>query len=169
MNVQLYEEGGVVFTPLNTNPGAAFIRFGGGVGPAPENGTAYLQASLGQSLKFSFTDGSLFDLNSIDIAEYSTLFPSSLTVHFVCYKQDGGVLTKDFITDGIIDGTGPMADFETFYCGPELSSLTKVEIPDYGWSLDNLKLSVQVPEPSGGALLVLASAGLFFTRRLHKR
>jgi hypothetical protein len=62
-----------------------------------------------------------------------------------------------------------LVDFETFNFGPEFSSLTKVEIPDYGWSLDNLKLSVQVPEPSGGALLVLASAGLFFKRRLHKR
>jgi hypothetical protein len=143
----------MVFTPVGSNPGAAFGRTGGGIGPAPENGTAYLQAALADSLKFSFVDGSVFDLNSIDIAECSTLFQTPLTVHFVCYQQGGGILTKDFTTDGIIDGTGPLADFETFTFGPEFSSLTRVEIPNYGWSLDNLMVSVHAPEPSSGALL----------------
>jgi len=49
-------------------------------------------------------------------------------------------------TDGIIDGTGPLADFQTFHFGSGFTSLDRVEIPTYGWSLDNL--IVAVPEPS---------------------
>lgn len=70
------------------------------------------------------------------------------------------------ITDGIIDGTGPLADFQTFSFGPEFSSLTRVEIPTYGWSLDNLV--VAIPKPGRWALLILGSLFLFVLRR-YKR
>jgi hypothetical protein len=44
-------------------------------------------------------------------------------------------------------------NFQTFYFGPEFSGLTRVEIPSYGWSLDNLYVSV--PEPGTFALMIL--------------
>ncbi len=109
---------------------------------------------------FSFTKGWVFDLTSVDLAEYSTVVPNAVTVHFVGYRQDGSIVTTDMTTDGIIDGTGPLADFQIFNFGPEFSGLTRVEIPTYGWSLDNLVVSV--PEPTS-AMLFLAG-GLLLRR-----
>ena len=143
---------------------------GGGVPAAPENGTAYLQASLGDSLRFNFFTGSPFDLVSVDLAEYSTGFATPLTVPFVGYRSDGSVVNASFTTDGIIDGTGPIADFQTFHFGPEFSNLLRVEIPTYGWSLDNLV--VAVPEPGTWALIFLGAAfggAGYVKRRLPKK
>jgi hypothetical protein len=65
----------------------------------------------------------------------------------------------DFTTDGIIDGTGPLADFETFYFDARFNDLVRLEVPTYGWSLDNMVFS-QVPEPSVGILCGLAAAAM---------
>jgi len=124
---------------------------------APDDGTAYLAAAFTQSLKFSLTNGSTFDLVSVDLGEYSTAFAQPITVHFVGYRSDGSTVTTDLVTDGIIDGTGPLADFQTFTFGPEFTGLTRVEIPTWAWSLDNLYVSA--PEPGSGPLF-LAGGGL---------
>ena len=89
--------------------------------------------------------------------------PNAVTVHFVGYRQDGTIVTADLTTDGVIDGTGPLADFQTFQFGPEFSGLTRVEIPTYGWSLDNLVLSV--PEPSSVSLLFVGGLVLAVVKR----
>jgi hypothetical protein len=169
--VQQYFEAGMWFRPLGiVGPGNGFDRQrgGGGVSFAPDNGTAYLSAASGDSLVFSFEDGSLFGVFSVDLAEYSTLFQYPVTIPFIGYRPDGTTVSTSFTTDGIIDGDGPLADFQTFYFGPEFSGLTRVEIPTYGWSLDNL--SVFIPEPSPSALL-LAGAFSFCLFRMarHKR
>jgi PEP-CTERM putative exosortase interaction domain len=88
-----------------------------------------------------------------------------VTVPFIGYRADGSTVTANFTTDGIIDGTGPLADFETFYFGPEFRGLTRVEIPTYDWSLDNLVATV--PEPQTSALLLLGSVLISF--RVFKR
>jgi hypothetical protein len=51
------------------------------------------------------------------------------------------VRTK-FITEGIIDGTGPLADFQTFCFDSRFADLVRVEIPTYGWSLDDMVFSL---------------------------
>ena len=165
--VQQYYERGMSFTPLAS---FGFGRIGNSPNPGrPDNGTAYLQASLGDSLLFSFLNDSGFDLASVDLAEYSTVFPIPFTVPFVGYRQDGSVVTTSFTTDGIIDGTGPLADFQTFHFGPEFTGLTRVEIPSYGWSLDNLFITV--PEPSSAAILIFSTAGFCLqgARRQQKK
>jgi len=144
--VQQYFESGAWFRPLGViGPGNGFSRRGGG-SPSfiPDNGTAYIATAFGDSLQFSFLHGSPFSLVSVDLAEYSTTVPNAVTVPFVGYRSDGSVVNASFTTDGIIDGTGPIADFQTFHFCPQFSNLTRVEIPTYGWSLDNL---VVVPEP----------------------
>jgi hypothetical protein len=166
--VQQYYESGMWFRPLGTvGPGNGFVRTGSSpASECPDNGSAYLQASMGDSLVFSFVNNSVFNLVSVDLAEYSTVFPYPATVRFVGYRQDGSTVTTDLVTDGIIDGTGPLADFQTFNFGPEFSGLTRVEIPNSGWSLDNLV--VLVPEPASGALLAVGAA-LFTVRRFFTR
>ena len=58
-------------------------------------------------------------------------------------------------------------DFETFHFGPEFSNLTRVEIPTFGWSLDNL---VVVPEPETWGLILLgAFVATILSRRGRRR
>lgn len=166
--VQEYFESGMSFTPIDPNaPWAAFARIGRNpaLSGLPDNGTAYLQAGVGSTLTFTFTNGWQFSLLGVDLAEYSTVVPDAVTVRFVGYRSDGSVVTTDLTTDGIIDGTGPLADFETFQFGAEWNGLTRVEIPTFGWSLDNLV--VAVPEPSVWALI--SAGGLLFWARRRRR
>jgi hypothetical protein len=152
----------VSFRPIP--PSYGFGRVGPTSGGFADNGTVHLKAAFTDSLMFRFTNGSTFGVVSLDLAEYSTAFQSPLTIHFVGYHQDGSTITHDFITDGIIDGTGPLADFQTFYFDSSWNNLTRVEIPTYGWSLDNLVVSI--PEPGSGALL-LAGGLLLWSRRFR--
>ena len=92
-----------------------FREGGGGISFFPENGSTYIAAGLGASFMFSALDGSAFNLLSVDLAEYSTAVPNAVTVPFVGYRLDGSVVNASFTSDGIIDGTGPLADFQTFY------------------------------------------------------
>ena len=142
----------MTFTPIGLT---GFVRVGSNpTSFRPDNGTGYLQALLGSTLRFQFINLTPFNLISVDLVEYSTVVPDAVTVHFIGYRSDGSIVTQDFTTDGIIDGTGPGVDFETFYFGPEFSGLTRVEIPTFGWSLDNL---VVVPEPGTWGLILLAA------------
>jgi hypothetical protein len=153
-----YSESGILFTPVGPpNPDNQFTRNGGGILGYPDDGTPYLQAGVGESLMFSFTDGSLFSLRSVDLAGYSDVVPD-FTVAFVGYRTDGSTVSTSFSGTGI--------GFQPFYFGSEFSDLTRVEIPTFGWSLDNLVVSV--PEPSGfafGALAVLAAGAAGWLRR----
>jgi hypothetical protein len=89
-------------------------------------------------------------------------------VLFVGYHPDGSAITNRFTTDGIIDGTGPLADFQTFnFNGLGFTDLTRVEIPTSGWSLDNLV--VATPEPAGNGLLLLGGAMCFAWRACKRR
>ena len=162
--VRQYYESNMSFRPIGPSaPGNQFTRTGAGISFFPHNGTAYLQAGLGDSLVFGFLDGSLFGLDSVDLAEYSAVVPDVRTVHFVGYRPDGSTVTTDLTTDGIIDGTGPLKDFQTFnFQG--FTGLSRVEIPTYGWSLDNLQVSYGVPEPRSAALLLAGGLVLWALR-----
>jgi hypothetical protein len=117
---------------------------------------------------FGLEDGSDFGVLSVDLAEWSTGYPEPVTVPFVGYRHDGSTVTASFTTDGIIDGTGPLADFQTFYFPPQFVGLYQVRIPTDGWTLDNLVLSYGVPEPGPGTLVMLG-AGLLGLRLLRRK
>jgi len=160
-----YYESGMSFRPIGAS---AFVRVGANPRPErPDDGSAYLQATLGDSLMFSLTNGSVFGLVSVDLAEYSTVVPYAVTVAFIGYRSDGSTVTNSFTTDGIIDGTGPLADFQTFHFDNQFTGLARVQIPTYGWSLDNLFVSV--PEPTAAALLVAGALTLGALRLRNRR
>jgi len=163
IGINYYSEEGMIFTPITSE--AQFTRNGGGGAGWPSNGTAYLQALLGDSLAIT-ESGHHFGLVSVDLAEYSYLFQTPTTVQFIGYKADGSTLTTEFVTDGIMDGTGPLPDFQTFSFDSRFNDLVRVEIPNVGWSLDNMVFSLPVPEPGACALIALGFA--LATIRLSK-
>jgi hypothetical protein len=160
-----YFESDIWFRPLgpvDTNPPYRLGRRGGGSANFPENGTAYLNAGLGNSLVLSYLDDSPFDLWSVELAEYSTVVPNAVTVQIIGYRYDGVVVVTNITTDGVIDGTGPVADFEQFFFDDRFRNLQRVEIPTSGWSLDNLGISKSVPEPGRGLLLLGAVLAILY-------
>jgi hypothetical protein len=162
--LQYYSESGVWFTPV---PGTDGFGRMGSTPPAgwPDDGTSYVHAALGDSLMFGLGDGSSFDPVSVNLAEYSDIVRSPVTVHFVGYRQDGTVVTDDITTAGIFNGVAPV--FTNFTFDPGFSGLVRVEIPTIAWSLDNLTLRRDVPEPRTAALVGVAAALLGV--RLFKR
>ena len=115
----------------------------------------------------------LFDAVSVDLAEYSTLFPFAAEVTFFGVTAAGQELTHTFTTDGVIDSLGGASDFESFQFPPTFRSLVSLttHMPQIGppaldgFAFDNLVL-LAIPEPAT-ALLLLAAFGLLLGR--HKR
>jgi hypothetical protein len=125
----------------------------------PDDGTPSILTGAGESLGCNFTTGSLFGLVSVDLASFSTGFPN-YNVNFVGYYSDGSTITTTF--------SGSDINFQTYYFGSDWSyGLTRVEIPNNTWSLDNLV--VAVPEPGSAVLLCVGALTLLFVRNKRKR
>lgn len=159
-----YTESGMIFTGRFASTdslltGASFF---------PDNGTGYLHvpsAASNASLSFQMANSSLFDLLSIDLAEYSTVFPVPRTITFTGHKADASTVTASFTTDGIIDGQGLLVDFETFSFGSSFRDLAFVSADSTLFSLDNLQIN-PVPIPAAAWLFGSALIGLTgFSRR----
>lgn len=151
-----YQESSLSFVPILPDGGFGRSRGGSPGYLFPDNGTSYIQAALAERIAFSHLDGLAFGLTSVDLAGYSAVVPD-FSVRFVGYTQAGGTVTTTFTGSGI--------DFKTFYFGAEFSDLTRVEIPDSPWSLDNLVFSI--PEPASG-LMLLSGGLLLWLRRARQ-
>jgi len=145
--------------PVPAEPPYHLARMGGGITGFPENGTAYLIFGFQDSLAVTSSSGQRFGLVSVDLAEFSTLYNFPRTVQFIGYKPDGTTVMTELTTDGVIDGTGPLADFQTFTFDSRFADLVRVEVPMDTWALDSMVFS-QIPEPITVALLL--TAGLLF-------
>ena len=163
--ISQYIESGMRFrTPAGPQ---TLALVGGGISANPENGTAYLQ--LHAPLEFQFVSPAAFDLLSLDLAEYSTSLAGPVNAHVVGYGLQGQIAgSLDLTTDGINDGTGPLADFQTFTFDSRFRNLYRVEITSDFWSLDNVVIS-GVPEPSAGALVLVGAACAFCRSRIKRR
>ena len=128
----------------------------------PDNGTPYMDTFLTQApLSITTISGALFNLLTVDLAEYSTGSAGAHSLTFSGYRSDGAVVSQIFTLDGIIDGTGPLADFETFMFNAEFYNLQSVTIEQHGYSMDNLVLEVNaIPEPATSKLLLAATIAI---------
>ena len=163
--ISAYSESGMQF--WNPYGPQNLARVGSGLSGAPDNGTAYLQVTTGARLAFRFTDFSLFNLVSLDLAEYATSLPGPVSLHVVGYRNDMTTAITDITTDGINDGTGPLQDFQTFHFDSTFASLYQVEILTDRFSIDNVV--VGIPEPSAAGLLLLAAACAFGRSWIKRR
>jgi hypothetical protein len=135
----------------------------------PFNGTTYLQLLTNETpLTIARVDSAPFNITSIDLAEYSIVFASPKTITFTGNKASGGTVNTTFVTDGIIDGNGPLADFQTFVFPSTFSNLSSVTTTTATFSFDNVNVTI-VPEPTGVAFLFAGTLILFTRRRLTIR
>ncbi len=117
----------------------------------PDNGSNYLRVlESDESVSFAHREGLPFRANSIDLSEYSTVFDSPKTVLITGYKAEGSTVSQTFVTDGVIDGTGALSDFETFAFGEDFGDLIRLEVKSYPVQLDNVSLTIdglELPPP----------------------
>ena len=118
----------------------------------PDNGSAYVRFASGpaQTLDFRFLDSTPFRLISVDLAEYSMRFAEPRTITIVGHKMNGAIVRQNVMLDGVMDGTGPLADFETFTFDEEFSNLSRVAIPTTRYAIDNV-----VVEPGAGGTILM--------------
>jgi len=158
-----YDNAGVI--SVISKPPTSFTRRWSGDSLFPDNGTAYLQPRQGTELVVMDGRGRLFDLVSVDLAEYGTSAMEPVVVKFTGYSYGGlAITTAEFTTAGVVDSLGRPA-FQTFQFGPEFSRVYSVGVtPGLPlWSLDNLVM--YIPEPSAGALFALGTLALCLLRR----
>ena len=153
--VNEYDESGLWFQA--SGAGSVLLRNGGGDSVYPDDGSAYLQVEEG--LSFGFSEGNQFDLSTVDLAEFSTVYGNPTTVDFIGYHPDGSTVTEDFTTDGM-DGS----DFQTF-AFQDFTDVVSVQVSGM-FSMDNLVVSV--PEPASDSLLLLGGVSLFLIKRRRK-
>jgi hypothetical protein len=160
-----------VLGPEYFSPRDATDLNGGGVPGRAQNGTPFLQQYGPNALiATAYTRTGLpdrFAVISVDLAESSTVVGAELA-RFVGYRTDGGVVTAEFMPDGIIAGEGPLVDFETFHFDDRFNDLIKFEAVKFG-SLDNLVFAPPVPEPAIMVLLALGGVALVLVRRVVLR
>lgn len=147
------------------------------VGNGPDGGSDYMAAvspsgsgASGGALAIDRSDGGKFAVQSLQVSEYSSVFARPTTLRLVGI-QETGFVEELIVTDGIIDGTGPLADFELLGLGPVFTDLVAFEIhgiPEGSWSapfaVDDVAY-VLVPEPATAALLGVGLAALARRRR----
>ncbi len=165
---QIFLEGRMEQDFFFNTPDGVVLRNSGYSAGYPDNGTSYLQAtSTQQPMDITQIRGVLFSLYSVDLAEYSTVYAMTYNITFTGHCNDGGTVSQTFQLDGIVDGTGPLVDFQTFYFSPDFHDLLGVTIEDPRFSMDNLQIQVgAIPEPAVGTLLATGMAGFIgFARK----
>ncbi len=113
---------------------------------------------------FSLTNGSLFGLTSVDLAD--TFAPSStpVSITFNGIMADNSVVTTTFTAGG-----GGSASFQNFLFGAAFASgLVRVEIPSAVWAMDNLVFGNVTPVPEPGTESLIAVGFLAFAMRRIK-
>jgi len=154
--VPSFSEGGMGFRSTHGLPG--FVWRGGDSPFWPTDGTPYLHAAAGGPLMFSFEDGSLFSLNGISLAGYSSAHPN-ITVDFIGHRRDGYTITESVQVEGVT--------FTPHVFDSRWSILTSVEIASPEWVIDDLL--VTVPEPSGASMVFAAIVTSWVARVIRRK
>jgi hypothetical protein len=153
------------------------------LGQMVDNGTQYaaFDPPLGQPITMTKVGGGLFALNAFDGAEVyldgapglSTHDPA-LYIHVVGNLSDGSTLATDFMLDGLKDGPGGIADFQTFLFSSSWNDLVSVIWSGQSaagapgtMSFDNVVVT-SVPEPFTLSLFGTGLAGVIAMRRGKK-
>jgi hypothetical protein len=142
------------------------------------NGTQFMgiDAFGGPTTTISPVGGGPFAFNSIDIGEWSfgggTLWARHVVVTGNLFG--GGTLSRTLDLNGIFDGPGGVADFQTFAFDASWTNLSSVVLQGTGgdpgnyFGIDNVVVNA-VPEPGTLTLIGFGSAYLIRRRRRNRR
>jgi PEP-CTERM motif len=144
------------------------------------NGSQYLQSeSVPYSFTMSQTGGGTFALNAFDSAEgfLALTHLTATRIQVLGNLSGGGTVSISFDLDGIQDGDGGVADFQTFELPSTFADLTSVVFSGFRdtssstVAVDNIVVNgtgQPVPEPASLALFAIGLAGLSGMRRQRK-
>jgi hypothetical protein len=119
--------------PYSTTPYMAFFR----------------QFSPDDYISFSLTNGNIFGLTSVDLADPNSPSLSPVPISFVGFLSNGSTVTNTFTTPG-----GGATTFQNYlFPSAFASGLTSVDIVATRWAMDNLVFTV--PEPGTVSLLII--------------
>lgn len=139
VGIPYYEEDGFISKPLgpisSTPPYDLSLK---GEGRPPNNGTPIIQLLIRDTYEVFRLDGAPFDALSIDLAEYSPVYPVPQNIRFVGTKAEGGEVEVVFRIDGVVA-------FETFQFPDSFRDLINLRTTTDRFSLDNLKLEFLTP------------------------
>lgn len=129
----------------------------------PDNGGYYVRTlSSDQGINVQHKDGLPFTAHQVDLSEYSTNFTYPISIQARGVKTDGTSVYATFTTDGIIDGNGSLADFQTFAFPASFTSLARVSFTNTPFMLDNLRVTFEgqeTPPPAVPELPVFYEVG----------
>ena len=148
-------------------------------GGADNGSPVYLgeeDGSLGVDIVMSQLGGGAFSFSQFDGAELFVAapggFPNATSILVTGALSGGGSVSATFALDGIVDGAGGAADFQTFFLPGSFTNLTSVTFSGLigssgtgGLGIDNIVVDT-VPEPSTVFLLGLGLTGILARRRL---
>jgi len=130
------------------------MAIGYGAGNTPQNGTPFMvwfrQLNPYDYVSLSLSNGAMFGLNSVHLADPNAPSLSPVSISFVGYLSGGSSVTNTFTTPGNGATTFAMYTFDSAFA----SGLTSVDILAPRWAMDNLVFSI--PEPSVGSIGLLA-------------
>ncbi len=143
-----------------------------------DNGSTYLviEGDPLSRVTFSPTGGAPFGLTSLDYAEWQ-LNGRARTITVTGNQVGGTTVSLTLTPDGIFDGPGGQADFQTLTLNQQWANLTSVVLTGTGatfgtlnyFAIDNVVVNTAVPEPATLGLLGLGSAYLIGHRRRNRR
>jgi hypothetical protein len=104
------------------------------------NGTHILQSlSTNPPMRIAHLDGATFTPLTVDLAEYSIYAkPPNNQVPVVAKFPDGHEETHNFTLDGVLDGVGPLQDFQTLAFPSSWVRVTSVTFTQTFVAFDNL-------------------------------
>jgi hypothetical protein len=149
-------------SPAAPQPHDAIAVVGAVLDGHPSNGTPHMEfvnrPDISEYVAFSLTNGGLFGVTSVDLADPVAPSLSPVSISFNGFKWDGSAVSQTFTTGG-----GGVSTFQTYYFNTDFANgLVRVEIPSAAWAMDNL---LWVPEPSTTALAGLGLLALGLRRR----
>lgn len=133
----------------------------------PDNGTNNIGTTYYTAATIERLDGGLFDLISLDFAEYSEYVNTGMR-YITGFFADGSTIQEILYLDGIMDGPGELPDFQTITLDSKWRNLQKVML-DEVTSYDDIAVMKASPVPEPATLFLIGTGLIYIAGTQRKR